>query len=858
MFNSLRKWVRSDESPKAPISPQSVALSPPTKMQTIRPDLQKKFAKGVHYNMKIIIRGSRSSGKTSLWTRLQGEKFSDDYTPTPEIQTTSIHWNYKATDDIVKVDVWDVVDKGINKSDPSVLKLTNDANKKDNDEESLPQHKLDASFVNVYKGAHAVIFIFDIANRSSFDYVEKELSKAPSHIPCLILANNKDSESSRKVYQEEVGYLIESANRPPGTPAILCLESSMKNGFGLKYIHKFFNLPFLLLQRESLMKQLQMNHLDVESCLEELQLEEGNDYDSFMKAVQDRAAGKSPPVTTPSSPIGPPPPTLTPTSVEISKQSSTDPQKEKKPSSGETNESKAADDKSKQQQQTTQQQPARSGFMSRFFRGKQQQQQDETASDDKNDAPKTASASSKSEQVSNNEEEKSADAMGNKVEVTPNIDDFVPELDCYGDDDDFFDDATTATPSVKTKTAQQYDEAESSDDEDETCHNPMVAAYQESIDSESSPDEAHYHVTEEIDDGEEEEGYEVVGATEETVDKLEQRDEVDGKSEVVELPVSSDDDEEMGDGNPMVMGYADDVSEDDDVISREQPPLDDYEGDVTDGNDDEEFDSKMNPAEDAASTTTGDMSVPLPQQSSFSSPEPELRVPNNDRVGQADTPDEREAAVVEQALSKARKVRQAEEIKEESSEDDDEIGHGNPLVTAVADDFSCSDNDYDDYDDSNEAMTVEETSSIKPPSPTQPRQIETSQSEAAPSGAGIKFTSSDFDFLDQLGSSLTQEIVVEEQPAVVETATALAPTKKKKKKKSPVAADGGDNDGTTTKKTKKKKKKKTTIESNGATEATVTTTKTKKKKKIKEKSPKENNDDDVNDADDLEAFLASD
>ena len=25
-------------------------------------------------------------------------------------------------------------------------------------------------------------------------------------------------------------------------------ETSMKNGFGLKYIHKFLNLPFLLLQ----------------------------------------------------------------------------------------------------------------------------------------------------------------------------------------------------------------------------------------------------------------------------------------------------------------------------------------------------------------------------------------------------------------------------------------------------------------------------------------------------------------------------------------------------------------------------------------------------------------------------------
>lgn len=130
----------------------------------------------------------------------------------------------------------------------------------------------------------------------------------------------------------------------------------------------------------------------------------------------------------------------------------------------------------------------------------------------------------------------------------------------------------------------------------------MVAAYQESIDSESSADEAHYHVTEDID--EDEEDYEVVAAPPPPppppapVEAIEKR-----KDEVAESPVSDEDEEEVGDGNPMVMGYADDVS-DDDVISREQPPLDDYDDDgVTDGNDDDELDSKMNPAEDAGCLT---------------------------------------------------------------------------------------------------------------------------------------------------------------------------------------------------------------------------------------------------------------
>lgn len=35
------------------------------------------------------------------------------YTPTPQIQTGTINWSFKNSEDTVKVEVWDVVDKGI-------------------------------------------------------------------------------------------------------------------------------------------------------------------------------------------------------------------------------------------------------------------------------------------------------------------------------------------------------------------------------------------------------------------------------------------------------------------------------------------------------------------------------------------------------------------------------------------------------------------------------------------------------------------------------------------------------------------------------------------------------------------------
>ena len=42
--------------------------------------------------------------------------------------------------------------------------------------------------------------------------------------------------------------LVLFANRPPGSSYFRYAESSMKNSFGLKYLHKFFNIPFLQLQ----------------------------------------------------------------------------------------------------------------------------------------------------------------------------------------------------------------------------------------------------------------------------------------------------------------------------------------------------------------------------------------------------------------------------------------------------------------------------------------------------------------------------------------------------------------------------------------------------------------------------------
>lgn len=47
-------------------------------------------------------------------------------------------------------------------------------------------------------------------------------------------------------------------------------ESSMRNGFGLRLLHTFFNIPFLKLQRQTLLNQLTVNDQEIHDAHKEL------------------------------------------------------------------------------------------------------------------------------------------------------------------------------------------------------------------------------------------------------------------------------------------------------------------------------------------------------------------------------------------------------------------------------------------------------------------------------------------------------------------------------------------------------------------------------------------------------------
>ncbi|XP_066248566.1 rab-like protein 6 [Euwallacea similis] len=273
MFSAIKRLTSKGDGPA-----NNWPLKSPN-VQAMSSSLQKKFSKGVQYNMKIVIKGDRNVGKTCLFHRLQGKKFIEEYIPTDEIQVTSIQWNYKATDDIVKVEVWDVVDKGKKKKHFDGLKL-------ENVQIEIPEEAaLDAEFLDVYKGTNGVIMILDLTKSWTFDYIQRELPKVPGHIPVIILSNHCDMSHHRTVTADHVHFYIESIIGDRTAP-VRHTEASMRNGFGLKLLHKFFNLPFLQLQKEALLRQIERNEMETTATIDELDTYAESDEANYAKFLE--------------------------------------------------------------------------------------------------------------------------------------------------------------------------------------------------------------------------------------------------------------------------------------------------------------------------------------------------------------------------------------------------------------------------------------------------------------------------------------------------------------------------------------------------------------------------------------------
>ncbi|KAI8637298.1 hypothetical protein BD408DRAFT_368140 [Parasitella parasitica] len=270
---------------------ESVAPQVASSQQSFK-TMSNAFRKGVQYNMKIVLRGDVMTGKSNLFHRLQGADFEQEYTSTPQIQVANIPWHYKDSNDVVKIEVWDVVDKAYNKSRPGSkgIKLEHkpsdpqinsavspsQSTQQPQEEDQDVSMGLDASTVNVYRNTHGVILIFDTTKPWTFDYVNKELGNVPESVAVLVLGNFCDKEQERKVEMDAVHATLYEHNqdrikRGAIKPNLIrYAETSMQTGLGLKYIYEYLGVPFLQLMIESLNKQLELKAVEIVDLLETL------------------------------------------------------------------------------------------------------------------------------------------------------------------------------------------------------------------------------------------------------------------------------------------------------------------------------------------------------------------------------------------------------------------------------------------------------------------------------------------------------------------------------------------------------------------------------------------------------------
>ncbi|RLN59454.1 hypothetical protein BBJ28_00005814 [Nothophytophthora sp. Chile5] len=277
--------------------------------------IRRRVRGGITYNMKLLIRGAKGTGKTSLFQRLRGEPIPETHQSTPQLQSATINWNFRVnSEENVRCEVWDVVDRGFVPS-PSDLTDEDDgagagpplsagpgapngavASPSDIGAGSVETGGLqnggglsssaaaaaaaaaatvsssmmngahavatvDASTVDVYHEAHGVVFLLDVTKWDTLEYVKQQLDEVPVHIPTLVLGNFRDLGSQRKIFKEDIQELLYgSTDRPQPQQwrrphELLYFECSLLNCYGLKSLHQYFGIPFLQLKLATIRQQ---------------------------------------------------------------------------------------------------------------------------------------------------------------------------------------------------------------------------------------------------------------------------------------------------------------------------------------------------------------------------------------------------------------------------------------------------------------------------------------------------------------------------------------------------------------------------------------------------------------------------
>lgn len=129
------------------------------------------------YLFKLLLIGNSSVGKSSILLRFADNTFTDNFLPTIGVDFKIK--TFELQQKIIKMQIWD----------------------------TAGQERFKTITSSYYRGAHAVLIVYDITDRQSFVDVENWLIETEKHasdgIIRLLVGNKSDLESKRIVTSEE-------------------------------------------------------------------------------------------------------------------------------------------------------------------------------------------------------------------------------------------------------------------------------------------------------------------------------------------------------------------------------------------------------------------------------------------------------------------------------------------------------------------------------------------------------------------------------------------------------------------------------------------------------------------------------
>lgn len=152
------------------------------------PEEQIEEVKKLKYSFKIVICGDPGVGKTSTILRFTDDAFTRTYIPTLGVNISEK--NIKINKIYVKLILWDIAG----------------------------QIKFEAMRRHFYKGSEAVILIFDLSNRKTFENITnwfkdiRNYTKSESNLVGFILGNKEDLINDRTVNHEEAYKVAQDLN----------------------------------------------------------------------------------------------------------------------------------------------------------------------------------------------------------------------------------------------------------------------------------------------------------------------------------------------------------------------------------------------------------------------------------------------------------------------------------------------------------------------------------------------------------------------------------------------------------------------------------------------------------------------